>query len=133
MSAHCDRDSIDLSFFLFSGLIKTILIRSLDRPYTMPQKCINSPNSFCYICGEFTVADDRRSITTNIKKLYQAYFGIKLDDQDISFAPHIVCKSCRVHQSYECGTIKNSRAFLLVFRWYIGSKKIISMTVIFVW
>ena len=60
----------------------------------MPRKCINSPNAFCYICGEFTVAVDKCSVTTNIKKLYHAYFGIKLGDQDKDFAPHVACKAC---------------------------------------
>ena len=29
-----------------------------------------------------------------LKKAYQAYFGIKLRDQDKPFAPHICCKAC---------------------------------------
>ena len=60
----------------------------------MPRKCTNSPNCFCYICGEFTVAGDKCNITANVKKLYHAYFAVKLGDQDKNFAPHIVCKPC---------------------------------------
>ena len=29
-----------------------------------------------------------------MKKCYHAYFGIKLGDQDKSFAPHSCCKAC---------------------------------------
>lgn len=60
----------------------------------MPRKCAGSPNSFCYICGEFTVMSDKRNITSSIKKLYHVYFVIKLRDQDKDFAPHFACASC---------------------------------------
>ena len=60
----------------------------------MPKKCTSSTNSFCYICGDFTVAGDRCNITMNIKKLYHAFFGIKLGDQDKDFAPYVACNSC---------------------------------------
>ena len=62
----------------------------------MPRKCTSSPDSFYYICGEFTVivASDRRSLTSNVKKLYHAYFGVKIWDHDKDFAPHIGCTSC---------------------------------------
>ena len=90
MSAQCDSESTDLSFFVFK--FDQNDFDSVDKPYTMSRKCTNSPNSFC--CGEFAVAGDRCSITTNIKKLNQANFGIKLSDQDKSFAPHIAYISC---------------------------------------
>ena len=60
----------------------------------MSRKCENSADKFCYICGEFTTADMRCNITSNVKKLYHAYFGFKLGDQDKPFAPHIVCQCC---------------------------------------
>jgi hypothetical protein len=60
----------------------------------MSRKCENSADKFCYICGEFTTADMRCNITSNVKKLYHAYFGYKLGDQDKPFAPHIACQCC---------------------------------------
>ena len=60
----------------------------------MPRICASLPNSFCYICGEFTVAGGKCSITLKIKKFFHNYFGIKLGDQDKDFAPHVACISC---------------------------------------
>jgi len=48
------------------------------------------------VCGEVTLASQRRSITLLIKKAYHLYFGCKLGDQDKKWAPHIVCKSCAI-------------------------------------
>ena len=50
------------------------------------RKCKNDPDRFCYICGKVALSDRQ--------KCYRAYFGIKLGDQDKSFAPHICCKTC---------------------------------------
>ena len=57
--------------------------------------CVNDPNSFCYICGRFTRKKDRRNVTPLIKNAYYAYFGVKLGDQDKTWAPHKVCISCK--------------------------------------
>lgn len=56
--------------------------------------CKNDPDRFCYICGQITLPNRKSKITSFVKKMYQAYFGIKLGDQDKSFAPHICCKTC---------------------------------------
>ncbi|GFU88574.1 uncharacterized protein TNCV_4442511 [Trichonephila clavipes] len=53
--------------------------------------CVNSPNCFCYICGSFTVKKQQRNISNFVQKVYFAYFGINLGDQDKSWAPHVVC------------------------------------------
>lgn len=56
--------------------------------------CKNSANSFCYICGEFVIKKHQRNITDFVKKVYLAYFGTRLGDQDKSWAPHKVCYVC---------------------------------------
>ncbi|GFV27724.1 uncharacterized protein TNCV_4169461 [Trichonephila clavipes] len=56
--------------------------------------CVNSPNCFCYICGSYTVKKQQRNISNFVQKVYFAYFGIKLGDQDKSWAPHVVCSVC---------------------------------------
>nr|XP_047125236.1 uncharacterized protein LOC124807409 [Hydra vulgaris] len=56
--------------------------------------CLNNPNAFCHICGEYCQESQRRNITNFVKQAYLAYFGMKLGDQDKSWAPHIVCKTC---------------------------------------
>ena len=58
----------------------------------MDRKCKNSPNRFCYICGQ--VALSQAKITDFVKKAYEAYFQVKLGDQDKPFAPHVCCKLC---------------------------------------
>jgi len=60
----------------------------------MPRECVNSPDVFCYICGRFSTKEQRLAITTFVKQCYHAYFGCKLGDQEKSWAPHVVCKTC---------------------------------------
>ena len=58
------------------------------------RSCRNKPDVFCYICGEYTIALNRKPVTSFITRTYHAYFGIKLADQDKASAPHMVCKAC---------------------------------------
>ncbi|XP_042233503.1 uncharacterized protein LOC121873827 [Homarus americanus] len=60
----------------------------------MSRGCRNSPDIFCYVCGQFTPSDSQSNITPLLKRCYLAYFGCKLGDQDKPFAPHKACKSC---------------------------------------
>lgn len=70
--------------------------------------CFLSPDLFCYICGEYTLKEEhRKHITVFVKKAYFAYFKVKLGDQDKSWAPHIVCKTCVEHlRQWTCGKRK---------------------------
>lgn len=54
----------------------------------MPRKCVNTVDNFCYICGEVTFANQKKSITSQVKKAYHAYFGCKVGDQD---KPYMLC------------------------------------------
>ena len=54
----------------------------------------NKTDVFCYICGEYTIASNRKPVTSFITRAYHAYFGIKLADQDKAWAPHMMCKTC---------------------------------------
>lgn len=56
--------------------------------------CVISPNSFCYICDEFTIKSQQRNISDFVRKVYFAYFKLKLGDQDKPWAPHKVCRRC---------------------------------------
>ena len=60
------------------------------------RKFSNSPDVFCYVCGEFTPTKDRRKITERVEKTYLRYFGVKIGDQDKPWAPHVICKVCQV-------------------------------------
>lgn len=61
---------------------------------SMRRKCLNSPDSFCYICGVFTIAKQRTNITRFVKQAYLAYFQLPLGQQDKPWVPHTVCKPC---------------------------------------
>lgn len=60
----------------------------------MSRKCINDPNSFCYICGELTFKRQKRNFTNLICKCYRDYFGFSVGQQDKAWAPHICCITC---------------------------------------
>ena len=61
----------------------------------MSRKCNNDKDSFCYTCGELVFKENRKTIDEFYKKAYYTYFKIKLGDLDKTWAPHIVCKSCK--------------------------------------
>src|ERR1043165_5406791 len=60
----------------------------------MPRKCLNSADSFCYVCGKATFSTQKRSITPVIRKAYHCYFECKIRDQNERLAPHICCNTC---------------------------------------
>ena len=60
----------------------------------MNRKCKNSPDSYCYICGSFTLKRCRRQLSPHVMKLYELYFGCKVGDQDKRWAPHVCCVGC---------------------------------------
>lgn len=60
----------------------------------MPRHCVNSADNFCYICGEVTFADQKRTISATVKKAYHLYFGCQVGDQDKPWAPHVCCNTC---------------------------------------
>lgn len=72
--------------------------------------CANSPDNFCYICGEFVIKKHQRSITEFVKNVYFAYFGVKLGDQQKAWAPHKVCYVCVEDlRKWSCGKKKSFR------------------------
>ena len=60
----------------------------------MHRACTNHPDNFCYVCVFFFVKSQRRTITNQLKNIYELYFGCPLGDQDKSWAPHVICTSC---------------------------------------
>ena len=41
-------------------------------------ECKNKPDSFCYVCGCYTLLLQRRNITSFVKRAYKAYFQLFL-------------------------------------------------------
>ena len=59
--------------------------------------CKNHPNSFCYICSEFKITDERNRVTEFIQKAYHACFGVQPGDQNKPWAANVVCENCVEH------------------------------------
>lgn len=55
--------------------------------FTLSRKCVNNPDMYCYVCGEFTVKAQRHSLTPLVKKAYKLYFGCKVGDQRQALGP----------------------------------------------
>lgn len=86
----------------------------------MNRKCKNDPNRFCYICGEVILPGRQSNITSFVKTSYQVYFGMKLGDQDKTFAPHFCCKTCvQNFRRWRKGKI-NSLPFGIPMQWREG-------------
>ena len=68
------------------------LFQTMSVSGTSHRKCLNIPDSFCYICGSFTIPSHMKNISTFVNKTYFAYLKVKLGDQDKSWGPHKVCK-----------------------------------------
>ena len=81
------------------------------------RSCKLEPDVSCCICGFFAARKQRTNISDFVKKAYHAYFGIKVGDQDQSWAPHLVCRSC----------VENLR------QWTKGKRKSLSFGISMVW
>jgi hypothetical protein len=85
---------------------------AVESAFKIPRQCINSPDSFCYVCGEYRIKFHRQSVTPLVKKAYKLYFGCKLTHQDIKWVPHICCTNCPSHLR---GWLKNKLKVSLQF------------------
>lgn len=83
----------------------------------MSRRCKNKPNSFCYICGEFTLKAQQRNITPVVRKAYELYFGCRIGDQDKAWAPHISCARCTNHLRAWLNRSRKSMPFAVPMVW----------------
>lgn len=73
----------------------------------MSRVCVNSPDLFCYICGEFTPKSKKKPLSDLIKQCYQAYFNRVVRNQDKSWVPKVCCLRCYTYLNGWCkGTTK---------------------------
>lgn len=69
-------------------------------------RCNKSADLFCYVCGEYTLINQRRIINQRIKEVYKQYFNIDITNQDKCWVPHIICDSCRTTlQAWKAGKL----------------------------
>ncbi|GBO30588.1 hypothetical protein AVEN_41199-1 [Araneus ventricosus] len=59
--------------------------------------CVNHPDLFCYICVEYTLKENRKTVRDFVKRAYLGYFGVRLGNQEETWAQHQVCKTCTEH------------------------------------
>ena len=73
--------------YLFAGkfcyvvLSKTAYEKVVEMS-TKRKQCRNDPDVFCYICGECMIARYRFNVRDFTERAYEAYFGMKLEDQE---------------------------------------------------
>ena len=69
-----------------------IFVLQVNEMASARRSCRNKPDVFCNIYGEYTIAPNRKLVTSFITRACHAYFGIKLAHQGKVWAPHMVCK-----------------------------------------
>ena len=74
------------------------------------RKCKTNSNSFCYVCGKYSLPAHRRSIGHKMKTACKCYFGCKVGDQDMvtSFAAILATLSC------SSGLLVSKKCFFVV-------------------
>ena len=87
------------TIYLFTGKFSCIVLNKavyekVVEMSTKQRQCRNTPDVFCYIYRKYMMAKYRFNVRDFAKRAYEAYFGMKLGDQDKSWAPHKVCKHC---------------------------------------
>lgn len=58
--------------------------------------CNKSPDLFCYVCGEFEPAKNRRPFSDRLKQNYEECFHIQITNLDSAWVPHFVCGRCNI-------------------------------------
>jgi len=82
-------------FFLCCLTYKKFFISGVNmasRRHECKKYC--KPDSFCYVCGCYTLLRQRCNMTLFVKRVYKAYFQIPLGDQDKKWSSHMVCHNC---------------------------------------
>lgn len=60
--------------------------------------CKLNPDSFCYVCGLYISSKQvhcKIQVDAKYAHAYQHYFGIAIGDQEKTWAPHVICGTCR--------------------------------------
>lgn len=79
--------------------------------------CVNNPNTFYYICGEYVVKKFRKPITDSVKKTYIDYFKIEMKALNKPWVPNIVCKLCSEHLRQWANGKRNHLKFNVPMIW----------------
>lgn len=66
------------------------------RNQSSTHECDKYADKFCYVCGEFEVRKNRRSLSAKLKSVYEECFGIEVENQVMKWVLHVVCSNCRI-------------------------------------
>ena len=81
------------------------------------KRCLNEANVFCYLCSEYTLDHNRKTISNFVKRAYLACFEVMLGDQDKPWAPHILCKPCVEHLRQWTNKSRKTLGFAIPMVW----------------
>lgn len=62
------------------------------------RNCKLPADTFCYVCGHYIGSKQVKHkivLGTKFCEAYRAYFGVHVQDQHVTWAPHVTCGSCR--------------------------------------
>ena len=95
------------------------------------RECKNKPDSFCYVCGCYTLLSQRPNITSFVKHTYKAYFQISLVTKTRN--GHLIFCVITVRKCFAIGQKGNKRDCLLEFPWFGENLEIMRLTAISAW
>ena len=113
------------TIYLFAGKFSYIVLNKavyvkVVKMSTKRRQCRNNPDVFRCICGEYVMAKYRFSVRDLTKRVYEAYFGMRLGDQDKSWIPHKVCKLCTETLGFlGYGVSSKVTMMIVIFAWWI--------------
>ena len=79
--------------------------------------CINHPDNFCYVCGEYTPPAHRVKLNSRIRYAYNHYFACQVGDQDKKWTPHICCNRCRTSLLFWLDGKRKQMPFVVPIVW----------------
>ena len=80
--------------------------------------CVQDPDIFCYVCGNFEVIKYRRKITDTNKELYFDCFHMEIVDEDKPWVPDMICCNCLTMMTrYKNNSNKQELKFLVPTLW----------------
>ena len=92
----------------------------------MPKECRNTPDNFCYICGQQTLSAQGCSLTPYFCRAHYLYFGCKVGDKGKTLAPQMSCNTCTTKLRLWANGKRQSMGFAVPVIW--REPKIMLMT-----
>jgi hypothetical protein len=86
----CSRFTVNaLSFFNLNVILYCVVLWTCQVVFVWPLQTV-----FFISVASLWLKNINGTLRVSVRKVYNAYFGVKLEDQDKSWAPHKVCYVC---------------------------------------